>query len=84
MKLLHSLPYTKDGKTIPVGMMNVPMPLVSYLKTCLLAGQKETEITITPELNSSNTMRVDLRVFDVVGVAVYADGDNKVVKLFKE
>lgn len=84
MKLLHSLPYTKDGKTIPVGNMNVPTPLVSHVKSCLLNGYSVIELTITPEMNNGDAMRVDLRVFDVSGVDVYADGPNKVVKLYKE
>lgn len=84
MKLLHSLPYTKDGKTIPVGNMNIPASLVSHAKSCLLNGYSITELTITPEMNNGDAMRVDLRVFDVSGVDVYADGPNKVVKIYKE
>lgn len=84
MELLHSLPYTKDGKTVPVGTILIPNSLVSTVKASLLAGLNPVEFRLSPKLVTSDCMKVNLRAFDVVGVAVYKDGDEKLVRLHRE
>lgn len=84
MKLLHSLPYTKDGVTHPVGKMNVPKSLVSTFKASLLTGMGMVELRITPGNRQEEIMPVYLPTFDVVGVSVYEDGEDKLVQVFRE
>lgn len=84
MKLLHSLPYTKEGVVHPVGRMTVPKSLVSTMKASLLSGMPEVELRLTPDVIKTEGMPVHLPTLGVVGVAVYADGDDRVVKLYQE
>lgn len=78
MKLLQSLP--QPGKT--VARLNVPASLVSTVKASMLAGVNPTEFRITPDLLEKGWMRVNLPVFGVVGVSVYEDGEDKLIRLY--
>lgn len=85
MELLQSLPYTNAaGVHIPVNNILIPNAVVSTTKASLLAGITPTEYRITPDMNQHDAMKVNLKAFKVVGVSVYKDGDDKVVKLFME
>lgn len=85
MELLHSLPYTKpNGVVVPVGSILIPNAVVSTTKASLLAGISPTEYRITPDMNQHDAMKVDLKAFRVVGVSVYQDGEDKVIKMFME
>lgn len=85
MELLQSVPYTnKDGLHIPIGSILIPNAVLSTTKASLLAGISPTEYRITPDMNQHDASKVNLKAFNVVGVSVYKDGDDKVVKLFME
>lgn len=80
MKLLQSLP--QPGK--PIHRLNVPMSLVSTVKASMLAGVNPTEFRITPALLEKGWVRINLPVFGVVGVSVYEDGEDKLIRIFLE
>jgi hypothetical protein len=44
----------------------------------------EVELRLTPDVIKTEGMPVHLPPLGVVGVAVYADGDDRVVKLYQE
>ena len=50
----------------------------------MLAGVNPTEFRITPDLLEKGWMRVNLPVFGVVGVSVYEDGEDKLIRLHLE
>jgi hypothetical protein len=80
MELLHKLP----SLGVAVGRINIPLSLVSTTKASLLAGLQEVDVRITPKHRDEKVMRVHLPTFGVTAVAVYQDGEDKLVKLFRE
>ncbi|QYN79820.1 hypothetical protein [Kosakonia phage Kc283] len=80
MELLHKLP----SPTVPVGRMNIPLSLVSTTKASLLSGMQVVDVRITPAHRDEEVMRVHLPTLGVTAVAVYQDGEDKLVKLFRE
>lgn len=79
MELLHKLP----SDTVPIGRMNIPLSLVSTTKASLLAGLQEVEVHITPAHRQEEVMRVHLPTFGVVAVAVYKDGEDNLIRLYR-
>lgn len=80
MELLHKLP----SPGVAVGRMNIPLSLVSTTKASLLAGLQEVDVRITPAHRDEEVMRVHLPSLGVTAIAVYQDGEDKLVRLYRE
>jgi hypothetical protein len=80
MELLHKLP----SPGVAVGRMNISLSLVPTTKASLLSGMQEVDVRITPAHQGEEIMRVHLPSLGVVGVSVYQDGEDKLVRLYRE
>lgn len=80
MELLHKLP----SDNVPIGRMNIPLSLVSTTKASLLSGMQVVDVRVTPAHRDEEVMRVHLPSLGVTAVAVYQDGGDKLVRLFRE
>ena len=80
MELLHKLP----SPTVPVGRMNIPLSLVSTTKASLLSGLQVVDVRVTPAHRDEEVIRVHLPTLGVNAVSVYQDGEDKLVRLYRE